>query len=230
MVNFTRHAGRLLLWLRFQLWQRRRFNRLVLEDVAGRPFLVLPQVFNPALFLTSEFMVRSLNEELVPRGCRFLDMGTGCGVGAVFAAQWAAQVVAVDVNPAAVQCARINCLLNEVADRVTVCQGDLFAPLAEQRFDVILFNPPYFRGTPQSPLDHAFRATDIVERFTAALPRYLEPAGWALVLLSSEGDEDAFLRLWRENGLEITAVARQRRLFEVFTLYRLRLGPPAGKR
>jgi release factor glutamine methyltransferase len=223
-MKLKRRAARLLLWLRFQLFQRHRFDRLVLEYVAGRPFLILPQVFNPALFLTSEFMVRSLSAELVPDGCRFLDMGTGCGVGAVFATRWAAQVVAVDINPAAVQCTRINSLLNNVADRVTVCQGDLFASLPEQRFDVILFNPPYFRGRPQNLLDYAFRASDVVERFTAALPRYLNPAGWALILLSSEGDEHAFLRLWHDSGLEVTAVAQQRYFFEVITLYRLRLG------
>lgn len=222
-MTLKRHGGRLLLWLRFHLFQRHRFNRLVLEYVAGRPFLILPQVFNPTLFLTSEFMVRSLNEKLVPRGGRFLDMGTGCGVGAVFAAQWAAQVVAVDINPAAVQCARINALLNGVAEQVTVCQGDLFAPLPEQRFDAILFNPPFFRGHPQTMMDHAFRATDVVERFTAALPQHLQPAGWALVLLSSEGDEQAFLHLWQASGLKVTPVAQQGWPFEVVTLYRLSL-------
>ena len=79
-----------------------------------------------------------------------LDLGTGSGVGAVFAAQWAGQVVAVDVNPAAVRCARINVLLHGVEDRVDVLQGDLFEPVAGERFDVILFNPPYFPGQPRT--------------------------------------------------------------------------------
>ena len=62
-------------------------------------------------------------------------MGTGSGVGAVFAAQWARRVVAVDINPAAVRCARINALLNHVEDRVDVVEGDLFEPIGGQRFD-----------------------------------------------------------------------------------------------
>jgi HemK-related putative methylase len=192
------------------------------EYVGGRPFLILPEVFNPTLFLSSEFMVRSLDEELAPRGCRLLDMGTGSGVGAVFAARWAATVTAVDVSPAAVRCARINALLNDAAERVTVCQGDLFEPLPGQRFDVVLFNPPYIRGEPKTLLDHAFYAADVIERFTAALPHHLTPGGWGLVLLSSAGDEKRFLGLWREAGLAVTAVAKERRLSEALTLYQLR--------
>jgi HemK-related putative methylase len=221
-MKLTRAAGRLMLWLRFQLFQRRRHNRLVVEYVGGRPFLILPEVFNPTLFLSSEFMVRSLDEELVPRGCRLLDMGTGSGVGAIFAARWAATVTAVDVSPAAVRCARINALLNDVAERVTVCQGDLFEPLPGQRFDAILFNPPYFRGQPRTLLDGAFQGADVVERFTDALPHHLSPGGWALVLLSSAGDEKRFLGLWHEAGLAVTAVAKERHLSETLTLYQLR--------
>ena len=55
---------------------------------------------------------------LIPPGSIVLDMGTGSGVGAVFAARNAARVVAVDVNPEAVRCARINVLLHHIEDRV----------------------------------------------------------------------------------------------------------------
>jgi release factor glutamine methyltransferase len=220
-MNVKRSTGRLFLWLRFQLFQRHRFNRLVLERVAGRPFLILPEVFNPTLFLTSEFMARSLNESLVPPGCHFLDMGTGSGVGAVFAAQWAGCVAAVDVNEAAVRCARINALLNGVEEQVTVYHGDLFAPLAGQRFDVVLFNPPYYRGEPQTMFDRAFRATDVVERFAAELTGHLTPTGHALVLLSSDGDEAPFLDCFRRHHFTVTVAAQRRLAAEVVTLYQL---------
>jgi HemK-related putative methylase len=211
----------LALRLRFHLWQRHRHNHLVLERLAGRPFLVLPAVFNPTLFFSSEFMVGSFNETLIPAGAHLLDVGTGSGVGAVFAADWAAQVTAVDVNPAAVRCARINVLLNGVEDRVAVQQSDLFTAVAHRRFDVILFNPPYYRGQPHSSLDHAFHATDVLERFSAALPDHLTAAGHALVLLSSAGDEAAFLKLWHDRAWRVDVAAVKHLPLEVLTLYRL---------
>lgn len=211
------------MWLRlkFHLWQKRRFNRLVLEYVSGKPFLILPQVFNPTLFYSSELLVDSLNEKLVPAGSLVLDMGTGSGIGAIFAARWADRVVAVDINPDAVRCARINALLNDVQDTVAVVQGDLFAPLAGESFDVILFNPPYYRGEPNSTLDHAFHATDVVERFADDLAAHLKPGGHALVLLSSTGDEASFLSVFRQHRLQTTPVARREMLLETLTLYQL---------
>lgn len=212
---------RVWLRVRFQLFQRRRFNRLVLEQVQGRPLLILPQVFNPTLFLTSEFMVTSFNERLIPPGAVVLDMGTGSGIGAIFAAQWAGSVLAVDVNEAAVRCARINVLLNRLEDRVTVRQGDLFAPADGQQFDVILFNPPYFPGEPSSALDQAFHATDVAARFAAGLAAHLRPGGWALVLLSSIGDEKGFLAQFAARGFAATAAAQRRLPSEVVTLYQV---------
>ena len=220
-----KHLTRLLLWLRFHLFQRHRFNRLVLEHVAGRPLLVLPQVFNPTLFLTSEFMVQALNEQLIPAGTSLLDMGTGSGIGAIFAAQWAGRVTAVDINPAAARCARINVLLNQLEDKITVYEGDLFTPLAGQRFDVILFNPPYYRGTPTSPLDHAFRATDVVERFAAAATDYLAPAGHILLLLANTGDETAFLQTFRHHGYTPNPLAHRHLPGEQITLWQLKHNP-----
>jgi HemK-related putative methylase len=210
---------------RFLLWQRHRFDRLALEWVAGRPFLILPQVFNPALFWTSEFMAEALNERLIPPGARLLDMGTGSGVGAVFAAQWTDKITAVDVNPAAVRCARINTMLNEVEERVTVREGDLFTAVPDETFDVILFNPPYFRGQPRNNLDRAFRADDVIERFVDQLHHHLTPRGYALVLLSSEGDEATFLALFRQHGYQIEVAAQRPLPTETLTLYALRLEP-----
>ncbi len=211
---------RILQW-RFRLFQRHRYNRLVLEEVAGKPILVLPQVFNPALFAASQLLAQALNPRLIPPGSTVLDMGTGSGIGAVFAAQWAARVVAVDINPEAVRCARINALLNRVDDRVEAVQGDLFAPAHNERFDVVLFNPPFYRGAPHDALDQAWRSVDAVERFAAGLRRHLNPGGCALVVLSSDGEARSFLQAFRANRLEVEAVSRQDVINESLTVYKL---------
>lgn len=219
----VRKLWRFLLRWRFRLFQRHRHDALVLEEVAGKPILVLPQVFNPTLFRTGEFLARSLNSDLIPSGSAVLDMGTGSGVGAVFAAQWAGRVVAVDVNPAAVRCAQINALLNEVEDRVDVHQGDLFEPVPGERFDVVLFNPPFFRGEPASDLERALWSNDVMERFAAGLHHHLSPGGYALVVLSSDGDVAGCLRAFEDNGLCGDVLAERDLVSETLLMYRFDL-------
>ncbi len=220
----VRNLWRFFLRYRFLLFQRHRHDHLVLEEVAGKPILVLPGVFNPKLFRTGEFLVETLNARLIPPGATVLDMGTGSGVGAVFAAQWAGCVVAVDINPAAVRCARINALLNQVDDRVEVRQGDLFEPVRGEQFDVVLFNPPFFRGTPRSDLERALWANDVVERFAAGLRDHLTPEGHAVVVLSSDGDVAGFLRAFQTHGFTSEVVAERNLMSETLMAYCLKPG------
>jgi release factor glutamine methyltransferase len=211
---------RLLHW-QYRLFQRHRYDRLVLERVAGKEFVVLPQVFNPKLFRTGEFMAETIRKQRIPASAAVLDMGTGTGVGAVFAAESARRVVAVDINPAAARCARINVLLNGAEERVEVRQGDLWEPVEGERFDVVLFNPPYFRGEPTDALDHAWRSNNVVERFAAGLCAHVKPGGYALVVLSSDGDLAAFLHAFCDNDLRVEIVASRDLRNETLTIYRL---------
>jgi len=155
-------------------------------------------------------------------------MGTGSGIGAILAAQQASRVVAVDLNPAAVRCARINAMLNGVEDRVEVREGDLFAPIGSEQFDVVLFNPPYYRGQPRDAVDLAWRSPDVVERFAADLQRHLRPGGYALIVLSSDGEATTFLQSFQEQGLSVAALAKRDLINETLAIYRL--SPSAAER
>jgi len=93
--------------------------------------------------------------------------------------------------------------------------------VADERFDIILFNPPYYRGEAHEPLEHAWRSVDTVERFAAQLSEHLAPAGYALVVLSSDGELGAFLQTFRDHELGVTAVARRNLANETLTIYRL---------
>jgi HemK-related putative methylase len=216
----VRPLTRLYLKLRYQVFSR-RYRRLVLEQVDGAPFLVLPEVFNPVLFRSGPFLAQNV-ARLAPAagpGRLALDMGTGSGVGAVFAARAGYRVLAVDVNPEAVRCARINVLLNRLEAQVEARQGDLFAPVAGERFDLVLFNPPFYRGVPRNALDQAWRGEDVFERFAAGLPAALAPGGRALVVLSTDGDAAGMLRALEAAGLAHRAVARRDLGNEVLTIY-----------
>jgi HemK-related putative methylase len=190
-----------------------------LEDVAAMPILVLPEVFNPKLLRSGEFLVRQLPGLLPPDG-KVLDLGSGAGAAGVLAARRGAHVVAVDINPAAVRCTRINALLNNV--QIDIRSGDLFEPVNDERFDVVLFNPPYYRGEPRDPLDRAWRSPDIIERFAAGLGEHLTPQGYALLVLSSDGERGAFVRGLETNGFQCEVVAERDFVNEQMSVYQVR--------
>ncbi|HEY3059829.1 MAG TPA: HemK2/MTQ2 family protein methyltransferase [Chloroflexota bacterium] len=217
-----RALWRLLLTLRVRLLDRRRHHRLVLEQVDGVPLVVLPQVFNPKLLRSGEFLVRQLTRgDLLRPSSRVLDLGSGSGAGAVAAARAGCHVVAVDINPDAVRCTRINALLNLVEHQVDPRQGDLFAPVTGERFDVVLFNPPYYRGTPRDEGDRAWRSPDVIERFAAGLGEHLTPHGHALLVLSSDGESKGFLSALEARGFNNRPVAHRDFVNEQMWIYQV---------
>jgi HemK-related putative methylase len=215
-----RAIGWLLHW-RYRLLQQRRQRDFVLERVAGLPLLVAPGVLNPRLMRTGEFFASRLCCDLLPLDAEVLDMGTGSGVCALFAARYARRVAAVDLNLAAVRCARINTLIHRREDSIEVLHGDLFAPVAGRRFDVVLFNPPFLRGVPSDDADRAWRSTDIAERFAFELKNHLTPSGFALVLLSNFGGAREFVGEFRRCGFAISVVAQREYINERLAILKL---------
>jgi release factor glutamine methyltransferase len=207
--------------LGYRLVGKDRYDDFRLERIHGLPFIVTPSVFNPKVPRTGEFLASQIEANLVDREWDVLDMGTGSGVCAVFAAKYARRVVAVDINPAAVHCAGINAALNHLGHKIEVRHGDLFAPVPEERFDLVLFNPPFLRGTARDDRDRAWRSSDVAERFAADLGAHLKPGGFALVLLSTFGDGFIFLKEFRAQGFEISVLAERQFVNERLTIFRI---------
>jgi HemK-related putative methylase len=203
-----------------------RVRKPALERIDGVPLVSMPDVLNPVVFRSGELLARTVATSPLaePTSGKALDMGTGSGVGAIFLARRGWQVTAVDLNPEAVRCARINALLNRLEDRIDVRHGDLFGPVEGERFDLILFNPPFFRGEPKGLFDLAWRATDVMERFAAGLSDALSDGGRALVLLSTDGDAPGMLKALEANGLKHEPSVRKDYGNEVMTIHHVRKG------
>lgn len=229
-VNDARSSVR--YWLdQFRLWPsrvlgRRRVRRVVLEQIGSRIFVVLPEVFNPAVFRSGRVLADYIASapNLIARGPNptALDLGTGCGVQAVFAALRGFKVTASDINPHAVRCARANVLLNRVEDSVRVLEGDLFDPVEGEEFDLVIFNPPFFRGAPKDAFDLAWRSIDGVERFAAGLSGALRTDGLALIMWSSHADVARLLDALRGAGLQVSTAHTHRAPAEVMTILEAR--------
>jgi len=132
------------------------------------------------LFRSGELIAMHLKDRIQP-GQDVLDMGCGSGVLGVLAMAAGAQIIATDLDPRACAAARANGLLD-------VRQGDLFEPLSGERFDHIVFNPPYFFGEPDShPLGTALfggSELQLLRRFLAQMPAFLNDGGTGWMVLS----------------------------------------------
>ncbi|MGI5217007.1 methyltransferase [Nocardia sp. CA-290969] len=111
------------------------------------------------------------------------DLGTGTGVLAAVLARRGARVVATDINPRAVRCARANLRRLDPAGRVRVVEADLWP---DGRADVIVCNPPWLPARPTSDLELGVYdpGSAMLRRFLAGLADHLEPGGEGWLVLS----------------------------------------------
>lgn len=166
------------------------FDEPAVADMRGPMRVVtLPGVFRPRP--DSWLLARHLCALLWP-GASVLDVCTGSGVIAVAAARaGAGAVTAVDVSRRAVLCARVNARLNGV--RVRGLRGDLFAPVAGERFDAIASNPPYLPAADGAPptrgparaLDGGTDGRLLLDHVCARAAAHLKPGGFVLLVHSS---------------------------------------------
>ncbi|MEA2278122.1 MAG: release factor glutamine methyltransferase [Solirubrobacteraceae bacterium] len=174
----------------------------------------LPGVFRPRS--DSIMLARALSAEELPAGARVLDVCTGSGVLAVTAALAGADVTAIDASRRATVTARLNARLNGV--RVRALRGDLLEPVAGERFDLIVSNPPYVPADdPAPPARGAARAWDagldgrvVLDRLCRQAPDHLAPGGVLLLVHSSVCGVEPTLAALRAGGLDATVAERHR--------------------
>ena len=130
----------------------------------------------------------TLAQILVPTGTgSVLDLGTGSGVQGLIVARTASRVVATDVSVRALDFARFNAALNGTS--LDLREGSLYAPVAGERFDRIVSNPPFVitpRGSADVPeytyRDGGFRGDGLVEAVVRGAADHLAVGGIAQLL------------------------------------------------
>ena len=137
------------------------------------------------------------------------DIGTGTGVlAAVLARRGIGRVVATDLDPRALQCARENVARLAVADQVEVVQADLFPA---GRAALVVCNPPWLPARPTSALEQALYDPEsrMLRGFLNALPGHLEPGGEGWLILSDLAEHlglrsrEALLAAFKTAGLTV---------------------------
>lgn len=191
-------------------------KQVVYDDLS---FEIWEDVYEPA---EDTFLIADALKQVVQPRNAVLDLGTGCGILAIIAAKRTDRVVAVDVNPRAVICAKHNAENNNVAHKIDVRQGNLFQPVGKaEKFDFIIFNAPYLPSSPNEEktwLERAWaggpQGRRLIDQFIAKAPEYLKKDGKILLVQSSLADIDKTLKMFNERKLEATVFAERKEAFE----------------
>jgi len=116
---------------------------------------------------------------------RVLDLGTGCGIWALLAARSGAEVWATDLPHVDLSVVAASARANHLTPPV-LRAGDLFEPVKGERFDRVLFNPPFHLGEPADDAERAYLGGadgEVVRRFSREVSEYRTEGGAAYLIL-----------------------------------------------
>ncbi len=228
-----------------------RYRELVKRRGGGEPTAYLTgarEFFGHRLAVDPRVLIpRPETEQLaelglaaLPAGGAALDLGTGSGALAIALSlgRPGAAVTAVDLSPEALEVARANATALGAA--VTFLAGDLYGPLApEQRFDVIVSNPPYLptgelaglqrevQREPKLALDGGADGLTVLRRVVAGAPARLATGG-LLLLEMHESHLESLPALCRAAGFASAEARRDLAGLPRLTMARMAASAPAA--
>jgi release factor glutamine methyltransferase len=211
---------------------RARFKELIRKRLEGCPvaylvgrkeFFSLEFEVGPAVLIprpdTETLVVEALRLAKEQPEPAIVDIGTGSGAIPVALAKQhtGARLTATDISPEALAVARRNATKHGLAERIRFLQGDLFAPLQpDERFDIILSNPPYIAQEDMAKLPVGVRDYEphtalnggpggyaVFDRLLREAPRYLRPGGYLIVEIGSPQERPARQRIEAQSEYEL---------------------------
>ncbi len=213
---------------------RRCFDLLVVRRAQGEPIAQLVGsrgFWSLDLHITPDVLIPRAETELLVECAlgvlatdipvRVADLGTGSGAVALAIARERplAEVIAVDVSPAALAVAQWNAVALGFVGRVHCAEGDWLASLHGQCFDAIVSNPPYIadddphlregdlRYEPRIALASGPDGLDAIRSIVRDAPAHLAAGGWLLIEHGWE-QGNAVRGLFVEAGFEEVATHR----------------------
>jgi len=225
-MRFRRKFRPLLFRFVMPILQYRRKKNADTE-VDGLTLRTKLEVFHPNYFFSSKILGRYLAPR-VAANQKVLDMGTGAGLIGIIAAKRGAQVLAVDINPTAVALTTENARRHALNGRWRCLESDLFTRLDPmEKFDWIVFNPPYFAGSAQRPEEAAWYAGEnyeTIDRFLEQAKNFLTAIGKVVLILSSDMPLALLQDKFQRFDYRLAAHESKSHLFEIFHLVQLQAG------
>jgi len=186
-----------------------------------------PDVYKPA---EDTFLL--LDNLKVRPGETVLEVGCGNGIVSLTAAQYASRVVATDINPSAVEAAKRNAKLNRLEGKVEARVGFLFKPVVGDRFDLIIFNPPYLPQEPKEKIGRLEMAwsggstgREVSNMFIENVRTFLKEGGRVLLIQSSVSAGEKTIEHLKRKGFSVRVLGKRKLDFETLFCLEAQLKP-----
>ncbi len=161
----------------------------------------------------------------IKEGQSVLEIGTGSGLVSMYASLLSDDVTATDINYNALELAEKNFKLNNI-NTIRLEFGDLFEPVKNEKFDVILFNTPYLPTDSDDiindDLNYAFDGgldgRKVIDRFIDQVSNHLNDKGIVQIIQSSLSDNDRTLDMFDRNGFVAEIAESEKFFFEEIVL------------
>ena len=161
----------------------------------------------------------------IKEGQSVLEIGTGSGLVSMYASLLTDDVTATDINYNALELAEKNFKLNNI-NTIRLEFGDLFEPVKNEKFDVILFNTPYLPTDSDDiindDLNYAFDGgldgRKVIDRFIDQVSNHLKDKGIVQIIQSSLSDNDRTLDMFDRNGFVAEIAESEKFFFEEIVL------------
>ena len=141
---------------------------------------------------------------------KVLDIGSGSGIQAETALQKTKDVIATDIDEDAIK------LLNK--NGIKTIKSDLFENIKD-KFDLIIFNPPYLPGKKDKTIHGGKYGHEILEKFLTKLNNYLKNDGKALIVFSSLTNKHKVNNIIKKNNLKFKELEKESLFFEELYVY-----------
>ncbi len=188
-------------------------------EFEGLSITILPGVFPPSFLISTKVLVKYLRDKEIA-GKSLLELGCGSGAIACWAAQKGAIVVASDINPQAIECAKLNAEQNGIAIQTKL--SDLFKNLP-QPYDWIIINPPYYPQEPKNDREKAWFAGKDFDYFRRLFSELSYKKNWAkcIMVLSEDCNLSDIIALAKNEGLNLKKVLTHKKLVEHNYVYEI---------
>ena len=202
-------------------WNRKGVYINALNDYIYPHYGVFPPTRQDYLALLEHIKIDTTHQKHV----RLLEIGLGTGVLSIILLQQnkVHSVVGTDINPYALECARDNFQRFGIDDKADFLQTDLFPAsctgirqeMASDKYDVILFNPPWLPGIQATKLDQAVYDTldqSVLRRFLSQVQYYMKSNGRVYLMMSNLGillglfEEQNMYDMFDEGNLNLVEV------------------------
>jgi release factor glutamine methyltransferase len=175
---------------------------------------VFPGVFHPGFFYSSKFLADFLQKQSV-QNKSLLELGCGTGLISILCARRGAHVTASDINPTAVENAKLNAENNNVS--LTLLKSDVFDQIEQQVFDWIIINPPYYAKAIKSNDELAWHCGENFEYFQklfGSLSHFIHPDSNVVMVLTLGSGLDKIFEIARRNGFQFELLEERNVLFD----------------